>query len=199
MLNFRTDLASERRDLYKKANNNEEFSCITSFVCANLFWWAGKLLLLLHRLHLLALSLLCGHMFLLGLSYVLLQLLCFLYLLVFVKCLLVCEHLLCEVLLLVRLKYIMFFLSLFLIALLQVLLFVLLLLIMLLMVVRSFIYPSPTSYNVCILFFILGNFSKNFSASSTVISNTSAMFFPLYLTSRVSRLYLFPLHTSHGT
>lgn len=28
MLNFRTDLASERRDLYKKANNNQEINGI---------------------------------------------------------------------------------------------------------------------------------------------------------------------------
>ena len=31
------------------------------------------------------------------------------------------------------------------------------------------------------------------------MSNTSLMVFPLYLTSNVSRLYLLPLHTSHGT
>ena len=28
MIDFRTDLASERRDLYKKANNNEEIDGI---------------------------------------------------------------------------------------------------------------------------------------------------------------------------
>ena len=39
----------------------------------------------------------------------------------------------------------------------------------------------------------------NVSASSTVISNTSAIDFPLYFTSKVSLLYLFPLHTSQGT
>jgi len=63
----------------------------------------------------------------------------------------------------------------------------------------NFIYPKPTSYNVCILFLILGTLSKNSNASSTVISNTSDIVFPLNFISRVSWLYLFPLHTSHGT
>lgn len=40
---------------------------------------------------------------------------------------------------------------------------------------------------------------KNSSASSTVISSTSDIVFPLYFTSKVSLLYLFPWHTSHGT
>src|SRR4030065_102709 len=39
---------------------------------------------------------------------------------------------------------------------------------------------------------------KNWRASDIVISSTSAMFFPLYLISRVSLLYLFPLHISQG-
>ena len=59
----------------------------------------------------------------------------------------------------------------------------------------SLIYPNPTSYKV----WILGIFSKNCRASSTVISKTSAIVFPLYLTSKVSLLYRFPLQTSHGT
>ncbi len=67
------------------------------------------------------------------------------------------------------------------------------------MVVRSFMYPSPTSYSVCIFCFIFGMFSKNDNASSTVISSTSDILFPLYFTSNVSLLYLFPWHTSHGT
>ena len=46
---------------------------------------------------------------------------------------------------------------------------------------------------------ILGRFSKNSSASTTVISKISDMFFPLYLISRVSLLYRLPLHTSQGT
>ena len=46
---------------------------------------------------------------------------------------------------------------------------------------------------------ILGRGAKNSTASSTVISSTSAMFLPLYRTSRVSRLYRLPLHTSQGT
>src|SRR6478672_6617310 len=40
---------------------------------------------------------------------------------------------------------------------------------------------------------------KNSQASSTVISNTSAIDFPLYLISKVSRLYLLPLHFSQCT
>src|SRR5699024_12250634 len=40
---------------------------------------------------------------------------------------------------------------------------------------------------------------KNCKASSTRISNTSAMFFPLNVISNVSLLYLFPSHTSQGT
>ena len=36
-------------------------------------------------------------------------------------------------------------------------------------------------------------------ACSTVISSTSAIVLPRYRTSRVSRLYRLPLHTSHGT
>ena len=63
----------------------------------------------------------------------------------------------------------------------------------------NLIYPKPTSYNVCIFCLILGIFSKNCKASSTVISSTSDILFPLYFTSRVSLLYLFPLHTSQGT
>ena len=63
----------------------------------------------------------------------------------------------------------------------------------------SFIYPNPTSFNVCILSLIRGILSKNCNASSTVISNTSAIDLSLYFTSNVSLLYLFPLHTSHGT
>src|SRR4026207_2181895 len=40
---------------------------------------------------------------------------------------------------------------------------------------------------------------KNSTASSTVISNTSAIDLPLYRISNVSRLYLFPLHFSQCT
>ena len=46
---------------------------------------------------------------------------------------------------------------------------------------------------------ILGILLKNSNASSTVISSTSAIVFPLYFTSNVSLLYLLPLQTSHGT
>ena len=46
---------------------------------------------------------------------------------------------------------------------------------------------------------MVGTALKNSRASSTVISRTSYIFFPLYLTSRVSLLYRFPPHTSHGT
>ena len=46
---------------------------------------------------------------------------------------------------------------------------------------------------------VTGILSKNSKASSTVISKTSAMLLPLYFTSKVSWLYLFPLHTSQGT
>jgi len=63
----------------------------------------------------------------------------------------------------------------------------------------SFMYPSPTSASVWIFCLILGTFAKNSNASSTVISSTSDMLFPLYFTSNVSWLYLLPLHTSHGT
>mgnify|MGYP001624924928 FL=1 len=53
MLNFRTDLASERRDLYKKANNNEEIDGIEtrkrgdkwkyfSRESKNNKWWRSK-------------------------------------------------------------------------------------------------------------------------------------------------------------
>ena len=63
----------------------------------------------------------------------------------------------------------------------------------------NFIYPNPTSLNVWTTFLIRGTFSKNVKASSTVISSTSAIDFPLYLTSSVSLLYLVPLHTSQGT
>src|SRR3989304_8266382 len=42
-------------------------------------------------------------------------------------------------------------------------------------------------------------FSKIFSASSTVRFKTSAMFLPLYLTSRVSLLNLLPRQTSQVT
>src|SRR5512145_1922936 len=44
-----------------------------------------------------------------------------------------------------------------------------------------------------------GTFWKNSDACSTVMASTSAMLFPLYFTSSVSRLYLDPLQTSHVT
>src|ERR1700753_2218836 len=44
-----------------------------------------------------------------------------------------------------------------------------------------------------------GTLVKNSTASSTVISNTSLIDFPLYLISSVSLLYLLPLHFSHCT
>src|SRR6476661_6035814 len=44
-----------------------------------------------------------------------------------------------------------------------------------------------------------GTAEKNSTASSTVIFNTSLIDFPLYLISRVSRLYLLPLHFSQCT
>ena len=46
---------------------------------------------------------------------------------------------------------------------------------------------------------ILGMAWKNSAASSTVMSSTSQIFLPLYLTSKVSRLYRLPLQTSQGT
>lgn len=45
----------------------------------------------------------------------------------------------------------------------------------------------------------LGLSVKKSTAILTVISNTSEIDLPLYLTSRVSRLYLLPLQVSHGT
>ena len=53
MLNFRTDLASERRDLYKKANNNQEIEGIETRKRRNKWkcfsrksknnkWWRSK-------------------------------------------------------------------------------------------------------------------------------------------------------------
>ena len=44
-----------------------------------------------------------------------------------------------------------------------------------------------------------GMFWKNSHASPTLMSRTSDIDRPLYFTSRVSRLYRFPLHTSHVT
>src|SRR5215217_6358617 len=44
-----------------------------------------------------------------------------------------------------------------------------------------------------------GTLLKNATASSTVISSTSLIDFPLYLISSVSRLYLLPLHFSQCT
>src|SRR5438309_132446 len=46
---------------------------------------------------------------------------------------------------------------------------------------------------------ITGWLAKNSRASSHGRSSTSAMFLPLNVMSRVSRLYRAPLHTSHGT
>ena len=43
----------------------------------------------------------------------------------------------------------------------------------------SLIYPSPTSRSVSSLFASFGRSRKNSSASSTVISSTSAMLLPL--------------------
>ena len=43
----------------------------------------------------------------------------------------------------------------------------------------SFTYPRPTSHRVWSLLRILGRGAKNSTASSTVISSTSAMFLPL--------------------
>ncbi|MBA7714841.1 hypothetical protein ES703_123873 [subsurface metagenome] len=63
----------------------------------------------------------------------------------------------------------------------------------------SFMYPSPTLKRVSNLPRIWGIGEKNSMASATVISSTSAIFFPLYRISRVSRLYLSPLQTSQVT
>ena len=43
----------------------------------------------------------------------------------------------------------------------------------------SFTYPRPTSHSVWSLFFSFGRAEKNSAASSTVMSSTCAMFFPL--------------------
>ena len=57
----------------------------------------------------------------------------------------------------------------------------------------------PTSSKVLRCLAIVGTFLKNSAASLTLMSSTSKMLFPLYLTSRVSRLYRLPLQTSQGT
>ena len=63
----------------------------------------------------------------------------------------------------------------------------------------NLMYESPTSLRVSIFLLTDGTFSKKSTASSIVMSRTSYMLLSLYLTSRVSLLYLLPLHTSHGT
>src|SRR5512133_1012883 len=63
----------------------------------------------------------------------------------------------------------------------------------------NLMYPRPTSCRVLILWYIEGMLEKNSTALSTVISSTSLMFFPLYFTSRVSRLYLLPLQSLQFT
>ncbi|MNR01446.1 hypothetical protein D3C85_1172510 [compost metagenome] len=63
----------------------------------------------------------------------------------------------------------------------------------------SLMYDRPTSINVCSLRARAGTASKNTRASSMVISRVSWMLLPLYLISRVSRLYRLLLHTSQGT
>ena len=56
----------------------------------------------------------------------------------------------------------------------------------------NLIFPKPTSSSNFSLFFIFGTFSKNFNASDTLISNTSAIFLSLYFIFNVSILYLVP-------
>ena len=53
---------------------------------------------------------------------------------------------------------------------------------------QSLIYDRPTSLSASIFLLIEGTFSKNLTASSTLISSTSYIVLPLYLTSRVSLL-----------
>lgn len=113
-------------DVYKKLStifpNIFSKTYLYNFVHFLLLALEFLLLLFVHPyLHLLDLSLLCSHMFLLNLGCVLLLLYCFLCLLNVAEYLLVYGRLLCEVLLLVRLKYIMFFLLVFLIVLLLIL------------------------------------------------------------------------------
>ena len=60
-------------------------------------------------------------------------------------------------------------------------------------------YPSPTLSIAFNLLYILGIDEKKSNDLETLISNMSEIDFPLYLTSRVSLLNLFPLHTSHST
>ena len=60
-------------------------------------------------------------------------------------------------------------------------------------------YPRPTSTRVFSFLDIEGMFSKNPFASSTSMSRTSEMFFPLYEMPSVSLLYLFPWHSLHST
>src|ERR687885_1504276 len=60
-------------------------------------------------------------------------------------------------------------------------------------------YPRPTSFRVRNFFSTIDIFRKNSNASSTVISSTSEIVFPLYFTVSVSELYLLPLHSSHVT
>ena len=61
------------------------------------------------------------------------------------------------------------------------------------------IYPRPTSRRVSSLGLILGKFTKNSNAWSTVIARTSAMLSSRIVTSRASRLYRRPLQISQGT
>ena len=63
----------------------------------------------------------------------------------------------------------------------------------------NLIYPNPTSSNAFNLLEIFGWFLKKNTASDTVISKTSEIDFPLYLTSSVSLLYLFPWQDSQFT
>ena len=52
----------------------------------------------------------------------------------------------------------------------------------------NLIYPKPTSSITCSFLFILGTFYKNLRDSVTLMSNTSAIFLPLYLMFSVSPL-----------
>ena len=63
----------------------------------------------------------------------------------------------------------------------------------------NFMYSIPTSWSVCNILAILGIALKCCSASWTSISKTSAIDLFLYLTDRVSWLYLAPLQILHFT
>ena len=62
----------------------------------------------------------------------------------------------------------------------------------------SFYKDEKRPWGVNNLVFMEGIFSKKIQPSSTVIFKTSAIFLFLYFISKVSRLYLRPLHTSQA-